>query len=367
VLENSHIADSLMVNDSIDDCYLRLFINSYVGDSLASFKLSVYPLDSVLDPDENYYTNIDPTKFYDEKKDPIVTKWFTISDRDVDEEMRWNKKIYSPHISIPMPINFGQRIYEAYKRDTTLFQNTEKWINSDLPGSKGFYFKLESGDGAMAYISSSRFDLEFNNGDTQTTDSVAGFSFVSTEEVVQANRFDNRNLDVLLSDPTSTYLKSPAGIFTEATLPTSEINLNDTINQANLTFTRYNSINQQASFQLAIPKTLLLVRLDDYLDGYFERYSLVDNKTSYIATFNTKTNSYEFGNISKLITTILKEKANGKATANADKILLIPVEASYDSNKQLVRLTHDFSLTSARLVGGKDDVQLKVIYSTYLK
>ena len=24
-----------MVNDSIDDCYLRLFINSYVGDSLA--------------------------------------------------------------------------------------------------------------------------------------------------------------------------------------------------------------------------------------------------------------------------------------------------------------------------------------------
>ena len=28
---------------------------------------------------------------------------------------------------------------------------------------------------------------------------------------------------------------------------------------------------------------------------------------------------------------------------------------------------HDFSLTSARLVGGKDDVQLKVIYSTYLK
>ena len=367
VLENSHIADSLMVNDSIDDCYLRLFINSYVGDSLASFKLSVYPLDSVLDPDENYYTNIDPTKFYDEKMDPIVTKWFTISDRDVDEEMRWNKKIYSPHISIPMPINFGQRIYEAYKRDTTLFQNTEKWINSDLPGSKGFYFKLESGDGAMAYISSSRFDLEFNNGDTQTTDSVAGFSFVSTEEVVQANRFDNRNLDVLLSDSTSTYLKSPAGIFTEATLPTSEINLNDTINQANLTFTRYNSINQQASFQLAIPKTLLLVRLDDYLDGYFERYSLVDNKTSYIATFNTKTNSYEFGNISKLITTILKEKANGKATANADKILLIPVEASYDSNKQLVRLTHDFSLTSARLVGGKDDVQLKVIYSTYLK
>ena len=79
------------------------------------------------------------------------------------------------------------------------------------------------------------------------------------------------------------------------------------------------------------------------------------------------TNSYEFSNISKLITTILREKKLGKATANADKVLLIPVVATYDSNKKLVRLTHDFSLTSARLVGGQDEIQLKVIYSTYHK
>lgn len=93
----------------------------------------------------------------------------------------------------------------------------------------------------------------------------------------------------------------------------------------------------------------------------------MDDKTSYLATFNTATNTYEFGNISKLITTILKEKKENTATENADKVLLIPVVATYDSNKKLVRLTHDFSLTSARLVGGQDDIQLKVIYSTYHK
>ena len=365
VLENSHIADSLLRNDSISNCYLRLFYGSYVGDSLASFKLSVYPLDSVMSPDENYYTNIDATRFYDESNNPIVSKWYTLSDRNVEEKVRWSTKVYSPHISIKLPLSVGQNIFEAYKKNNNIFQNSETWINSGLTGSKGFYFKLEKGDGAIAYITSCRLDLEFDVP-TQTVDTVAGFSLVSTEEVVQANRFDNSNLETLLSDNTATYLKSPAGIFTEATLPTSQINITDTINQASLTFTRYNSTFQN-SFKLDIPKTLLLVRLDDYLKGYFERYTLVDDKTSYLATFNTATNTYEFGNISKLITTILKEKKENTATENADKVLLIPVVATYDSNKKLVRLTHDFSLTSARLVGGQDDIQLKVIYSTYHK
>ena len=365
VLENSLIEDSLLINDSISNCYLRLFYGSYVGDSLASFKVSVYPLDSVMSPYENYYTNIDASSFYDETKEPIVSKWYTLSDRNVDESVRWSSKIYSPHISIKMPRDVGQKIYEAFLDDENIFKNSETWINSGLIGSKGFYFKLEKGDGAIAYITSCRLDLEFDVP-TQKVDSVAGFSLVSTEEVVQANRFDNSNLETLLEDESATYLKSPAGIFTEATLPTSQINITDTINQASLTFTRYNSISQN-EFKIAIPQTLLMVRLDDYLNGFFERYTLVDDKTSYLATFNSSTNSYEFSNISKLITTILREKKQGKASANADKVLLIPVVATYDSNKKLVRLTHDFSLTSARLVGGQDEIQLKVIYSTYHK
>ena len=60
------------------------------------------------------------------------------------------------------------------------------------------------------------------------------------------------------------------------------------------------------------------------------------------------------------------EKRDGKATDNYNKVLLIPVEATYDTNTTLVKLAHDFSMSSAKLVGGlNSNVQLEIIYSNY--
>ena len=123
-----------------------------------------------------------------------------------------------------------------------------------------------------------------------------------------------------------------------------------------------------SKFKLNIPQKILLVRLDDYLNGYFEKYSVADAVTSYLATFNASRNTYDFPNIARLITTIKQEKAAGKATPNADKVLLIPVETAYDKSGNLVRMAHDFSMSSAKLVGGTTSpVELKVIYSHYNK
>jgi hypothetical protein len=182
--------------------------------------------------------------------------------------------------------------------------------------------------------------------------------------VIQANRFENTNLDKLLSDKSATYLKSPAGIFTIATLPTEEINFNDTINSAKLTFVRYND-KVDNKFKLEIPNKILLVRYDDYINGYFEKYTLVDNVTSYLSTFNSSKNTYEFSNIARLLSKCVQEKKNGTASENWNKVLIIPVEATYDSSNLLVKLCHDFSMSSAKLVGGEDKVKLEVIYSSF--
>ena len=103
---------------------------------------------------------------------------------------------------------------------------------------------------------------------------------------------------------------------------------------------------------------------EDY--GFFEKYSLADGESSYLTTFNSSSNTYEFSNIAKLINLMKAEKRNGKASDNFNKVLLIPVEATYDSNKVLVKLAHDFSMSSAKLVGGQNtNVQLEIIYSNY--
>ena len=85
-LAQFHCDEGYALPDSIegDSCTsleLRLYIEDFVGDSLASFKLSVYELDQQLDPNADYYTNIDPEKYCNTSAKPIATKWFTISDQ----------------------------------------------------------------------------------------------------------------------------------------------------------------------------------------------------------------------------------------------------------------------------------------------
>ena len=350
-------------DNEITKVTLQMRALNFVGDSLAPFKLSIYPLNKVLDPTKEYYTDLNPEEFYDNTAKPLTTKWFSISDRTVADETRWGSS--SPLIRINLPTEIGQAIYDGYRENPSHFSNTESWLNSGLPCSKGFYFKLESGDGAMAYIDVAQMNLHFRYyDDILKTDTTGVCQFASTEEVIQATRFENYNIEKLMDKKDCTYIKSPAGIFTLATLPTDEISAEDTISSAKLTFTRYND-NVQSDFKLDIPQTVLLVRLDDYKRGFFEKYKVANEETSYLAKFNASNNSYVFGNIARLLSEIRKEKQNGTATENADKVLLIPVQTTYDSSNKLVKLNHDFSMSTAKLVGGTDKIKLEVIYSQY--
>ena len=353
--------------DSITQVRMRLFISDYIGDSLATFKLSVYPLDKVMDPNKDYYTDIDPTEYYDDTAQPIAVKWFTVSDRSIDDEQRWDND-YVSNICITLPRQIGQDIYDCYRKSPESFKSSESFINTGLTGSKGFYFKLECGDGALVYIDAAQLSLNFRYHDNELDADTTGVcQFAVTEEVVQSTRIENSNLDKLLADTQATYIKSPAGIFTMATLPADQLNYNDTINSAGLSFIRYND-KVVSPFRLSIPQTLLMVRLDDYLNGYFEKYKVCDNITSYLASYNSSNNTYSFNNISQLLRVMMREKHNGTATENYNKVLIIPVQATYDSSNNLVRICHDFSMTSSKLVGGESDrVKMHVIYSRYNK
>ena len=318
-----------------------------------------------LDPNADYYTNINPEMYYDTTAAPIATKWFTISDRTITDEERW-KSSYNNNIRVSLPDSLGTQIIRDYRQHPEHFANTSTWLKSGNPCSKGLYFKLESGDGAMAYINIVQLNISFRYYDSGfEKDTIGIASFAATDAVVEATHFENSNLQKLLDDKEATYLKSPAGIFTMATIPADQINVQDTINSAKLTLTRYNDL-VQGSFHLAIPKTVLLVRLDDYLNGFFENYQVTDNKESYLATFDSSKNSYVFDNIARLVTRMAKEKQEGKASKNWNKVLLIPVEKTSDSNGNIVKLNHDFSMSSARLVGGEaNKLQLEVIYSSF--
>ena len=366
--EEFSFPDSI-IGDTIQSIDLRLYIDNFVGDSLASFKVCVYPLDSVIDPEANIYTNIDLTDFYDETQEPIAEKWFTLTDYSISQDDRYSTS-YERHITIPLPKQIGDSIYSAYRQHPEYFKNSERFINSGIPGSKGFCYRLVSGDGAMSAISISVMNLIVRHTE-DGVDTTSVVQFASTEEVMQATHFetDKASIQKLAQDTTATYLKSPAGLFTEITLPIEEMALNahsnDTINTVSLTLSRYND-KLYTPYPWGVPQTVLLVRANDYKKGYFEKNNVPDSKTSYYTTFTTSNNTYSFNNISRLISTLIAEyKSNQPLDDDWNKILIIPITTTFDSSNNIMQVCHDFSLCSSKMVGGIDDIKLQVVYSTF--
>lgn len=139
--------------------------------------------------------------------------------------------------------------------------------------------------------------------------------FTTTREVIQANQLKNdpERIDALIKEDKNTYLKSPAGIFTEATLPISDIQnelTGDTLNAVKLTFTNYNQTGDK-KFGMAIPSTVMLVR-KKFQDSFFKDNKLSDGVSSYLTSHTSSTNQYVFSNITKLVNACIAEKEEAK-------------------------------------------------------
>ena len=225
--------------------------------------------------------------------------------------------------------------------------------------------------------------------------------FASTKEVIQANHFENSDkLKEKAAEKEWTYIKSPAGIFTEATLPYDEIYeelANDTLNAVKLTFTNYNE-KSNYKFSMNVPSNVLLLRKQD-LSTFFEENQVNDNITSFTASHNNvATNQYTFQNIARLVSTCINEKkaarnaAQQSAGANWDeaawneewnaqhpdwnKVLLIPVSittqstSSTSNSSTTTAVQHDLQPGYAKLQGGDPEnggtkLTLEVTYTQF--
>lgn len=368
--EDYSLPDTIM-GDSAYATELCMFFEEYVGDSLAPCRISLYPLTKQLDNNKVYYTNIDPTEYYDESAGPIATKTFTISDRQMTDSARTHG--YYRHIKIDLPTSLGTDIIHKYKKDPSCFANAQAFQEKV---NKGYYVKLERGEGVMMNIYVSQLNTSFKyftNSRLGVRDSLVegSASFSSTQEVIQANRIVNDDLSQLLNDKQHSYLKTPSGIFTELDLPIEEIaTYNDTINSAKLILTAYNS-SVSADRALPAPQELLMVRKSE-INNFFDKYKTPDNITSYLVKLGQDyANTYAFNNVCHLITYLknemqagIKSDSNWKAkNPDWNKVVLIPVTATYDSEGAISMVEHNLSMSYIKL--RNEDLKLQIIFSKY--
>lgn len=375
-----------------DSCYLLVSYNASYGDTIAPMKVTAYEMtrpmseERPMSEDKEYYSNYDAFKegWVSENNQHWSSNYNLSNTSDVKNFKIYLNKKYTTKDGKTYK-NYGSYIMQTYAEHPEYFKTNYKFLHNVCPG---FYIKNVGGTGNMAKIWNTELIFYWTRHKTINKDSTAvsiGYNrFDGTEEVLQLNKIENdtENLKKLASKDQEkcTYLKSPAGIFTEVTLPIEDImkgHEKDTLNTATISFPRLNNENEDNPYNFATPSTILMVQKDS-LQSFFEKSKLADNRTSYTASYSstgTYKNAYTFQNIANLVSAMYKNKGKGE---NWNKVVLVPVNVittTQGYTTVISKINHDMSLASTRLKRGiittdsngkeTSPIQIKVIYSKF--
>lgn len=394
-----------------DSCYLNILLdvrNSY-GDTLAPMKLRLSELDKPINNALMHYTNFDPKeRGYIRQGGMQYDKMFSLRDLTVSDSIRnlreenlhrntsttSDKGYYDMlNITLSKPYtdkngvtynNYGTYLLRSFYDHPEFFKNSYSFVNHVFPG---IHVETIDGTGVMARIMEMNLFVFFKNKslDEDFDDFIL---MTSTEEVVQTTKVtnDKEAINRLVADNSCTYLKTPAGIFTEVTFPVNEIcttHPKDSLLSAQIAFQRQNNLSQTPELSFSVPDKVMLIEKDS-LDSFFQSSKLFNNLYAYQVTLDK--NAYTFSNISNLLTRMHQAKENGLKSdpnwvakhPNWNKALLVPVEInsikSYTStiygtqtSETPISTGNKLGLTSTRLVKGSAEqpIQLKVIYGKF--
>lgn len=381
-----------------DSCYLLVSYNASYGDTIAPMKVTAYEMTKPMAEDQEYYSNYDAFKegWVSENNEHWSSNYNLSNTSDVKNFKIYLNKKYTTKDGKTYK-NYGSYIMQTYAEHPEYFKTNYKFLHNVCPG---FYIKNVGGTGNMAKIWNTELifywtrhkTIKAKDGVTDSTAVSIGYNrFDGTEEVLQLNKIENdtENMKKLASQQNWTYLKSPAGIFTEVTLPIEDImrgHEKDTLNTATISFPRLNNKDEDNPYNFATPSTILMVQKDS-LQSFFEKSKLADNRTSYTASYSSTgsyKNAYTFQNIANLVSAMYKNKGKGE---NWNKVVLVPVNVittTQGYTTVISKINHDMSLASTRLIVGTDDpdkdyttdkktgkkvasgpIRIKVIYSKF--
>lgn len=358
---------------------LELYYTGYYGDSLATLTVQVDELDKVINDEDTelYYTDFTPENYYNENTDCIAQKSYAAVDKSVSDSLR-NTSGYYPNIKINLGKEFSQKIENLYRSNPEYFKDAYSFINNVL---SGFYVHTTQGDGSIVYIQDIwlRLNMDYYTK-RQTTGQIDSLVHGNTilaasKEVLMSTNLNNKDynsqgLNTLVEETEHTYLKTPAGLCTEIELPIDEIfdaHQNDTLNSVTLSIKKYRYAGHEnkSEYQMGIPQNVLMMRKGE-LNDFFEKNKTYDNKTSFLGTYDSSTNSYTFSKLNRLISHIFTEIRNKENdTDDRDKVVLIPVTTETDTEGNVIGLSHDMEVNAARLFGGEDgeELNIEVIYT----
>lgn len=347
---------------TIDSVKVGVFYDTWRGDSISPIGLSVYEVIKSL-PTGSHFTKFNPKEYVD-MQSPLGKTVFTAGNIEVPKAEREDRDYYHRGL-VTIPKEVGERIYNL--------SETVKDLDTDSFKEyfKGLYITTDFGSGSMMRVDHTYLYIHFKyldkNGSSTKEDTIRTGTtvFNTTPEVIQINQIQNKSDKLLEENAEYSFIKSPAGVFTELTIPLTEkeeILNNRALNLARFSVTAVPEKNTDLKFKLKPSPYLLLINKDD-MKEFFEKRKLPDNITSYYASFDETTYRYDFGNLSAMINHY-KEKNDGKVKDLTYLLVPIDVDISTDSGQaQMTGVFNQMIPTATTLFKAPEKMKLELIYS----
>jgi hypothetical protein len=218
--------------------------------------------------------------------------------------------------------------------------------------------------------------LQDDNGNDSLDIVPASAVFSVTKEIIQLNKIENKNPAFISEDnPDKVYIKSPAGVFTELTIPIKEIVKGigkRKFSGVTLSLNAYPKgeweygldfpgMPQETSANSGLNPKLLLIEPDS-IQNFFEMKKVADFKTSFTTQFKESTYSYDYRNIANVV-----QNAIDNAPDKDLKLWLIPIETAWYSdgygNKIDYLSSYDLFPSAVTLRKGGNNLKIRVTAS----
>lgn len=334
---------------------LTMFKDGFAGDSIVPMGLSVYELNRQLP--SPIYSNFDPAGYYDRSAMIGSTVYSALIDGAEGIGADSSGSIYK-EISVDLPKEFGLRLYERYKSSPETFSNPQtfaQWF-------PGLYIANSFGSGRVTRIVSNLINVYYRTvkpipDTTPARDTIVnavGSYLAVTPEIIT-----NNNLNYKMSDDLKqqvgegrTLLVGPTGYDVEFTFPAREILRRYKEQSGALSVINSLSFSIPAAeiendYGLTPPPYILMVKKKDK-DKFFSGARINDNISSFYATYNTITKSYDFTSMRDYILDIVDK---GEVTADDEEFVICPALVSFyvNSNSDYYYYYYGYNTTSTQV------------------
>ena len=313
--------------ENVDSIYLNLrYSNSaFIGDSVAPMQLSVYPLTKQITSD--IASNFNPAGYY--STTPIGTRMYNASTFK-------SESTTSKNIDVKLPVELGRRLFKAFEDNPADYADGKIFARDVFPG---LYLRSTFGSGRLTQVTVCAMTVYLRKiytpegKEKPDTINAQHLYYLTTPEVVS-----NNNIRYTMSDKLRnmiaeghTMMIAPCGSEIEFTFPLRDI-INSyrghkgiaVINNLSMSVPVDSIANKLG---VAPPPYALMVLKKDR-EEFFAKNKLTDNITSFYATYNEATSTYDFTSMRSYITTMLEKD---EITADDYTFSLVPVEVRFEN------------------------------------